>query len=145
MYFQFRDDEQAAIDEAEPLNEEELEEKAELLEQGFQWSKKDFNAFINAMENYGRSDLVGIAAALPDKTPEEVRKYHKTFWKRAKELPSYEKIVTAIEKGEQRIQRRIDIQQALDTKMGSYRLPLIQLKFQYGNNKGKSFNEDEDR
>ncbi|XP_055336791.1 chromatin-remodeling complex ATPase chain Iswi-like [Paramacrobiotus metropolitanus] len=142
---EIRDEEQQAIDDAEPLDEEESEEKAALLEQGFAWNKKDFAAFLTAMETYGRNDLASIENAVPGKTPEEVKKYHKVFWKRCKELPNYDKITAMIEKGEQRIQRRVDIQTAMDAKMQKYRLPMVQLKFQYGNSKGKSFNEDEDR
>lgn len=97
------------------------------------------------MEMFGRNDIDNVARSVAGKTEDEVKAYHKIFWKRGKELPNYEKLLASIEKGEQRIQRKIDMQTALDDKMSRYRLPLIQLKFQYGNNKGKSFTEDEDR
>ncbi|OWA51550.1 putative global transcription activator SNF2L1 [Hypsibius exemplaris] len=138
-------EEQEAIDDARPLSEIEQDEKSRLLDMGFDWTKKDFNAFIAAMETYGRGDLDSVALAVPGKDAEEVRKYHKTFWKRGKELPNFDKLVVLIDKGEQRIKRKIDIQSALEEKMASYRLPHIQLKFQYGTNKGKSFTEEEDR
>lgn len=39
---------------AEPLTEEELAEKEELLTQGFEdWSRRDFQQFIRALESYG--------------------------------------------------------------------------------------------
>ena len=138
-------EEQEAIDDALPLSEEEKEERYRLLEQGFDWTKKDFATFISAMETFGRNDLDSITVSIPGKEPEEVRRYHKVFWKRGKELPNFDKLVALIDKGEQRIRRKVDIQAALDEKIGGYRLPFIQLKFQYGTNKGKSFTEDEDR
>lgn len=38
-----RKEEQAQIDEAVPLSAEEEEEKKQLLESGWDWSRKDFN------------------------------------------------------------------------------------------------------
>ena len=127
------------------MDDQQKEEKNRLLERGFDWTKKDFSAYIAAMEMFGRNDIDNIARSVVGKTEDEVKTYHKIFWKRSKELPNHEKLLASIEKGEQRIQRKIDMQTALDEKMSRYRLPLIQLKFQYGNNKGKSFTEDEDR
>ena len=69
-----RKEEQRKIDEAEPLNEDELGEKEDLLKQGFSnWSKRDFNQFIKANEKYGRDDIESISKEVEGKTPEEVR------------------------------------------------------------------------
>ena len=39
---------------AEPLSEEELAEKEELIAQGFEdWSRRDFQQFVRALETYG--------------------------------------------------------------------------------------------
>lgn len=39
---------------AEPLTEEELAEKEELMQQGFEdWSRRDFQQFVRALETYG--------------------------------------------------------------------------------------------
>jgi hypothetical protein len=68
-----RKEEQQKIDDAEPLTEEELAEKDELLKQGFSnWSKRDFNQFIKANEKYGRDDIESISKDVEGKTPEEV-------------------------------------------------------------------------
>ena len=46
--------EQKKIDEAEPLTEEELAEKETLISQGFEnWSRRDFQQFVRALETYG--------------------------------------------------------------------------------------------
>lgn len=49
-----------------------------------------------------------------------------------------------IERGEARIQRRISIKRALDTKIGRYKAPFHQLRISYGTNKGKNYTEEED-
>ncbi|XP_063074711.1 SWI/SNF-related matrix-associated actin-dependent regulator of chromatin subfamily A member 5 [Engraulis encrasicolus] len=139
-------EEQAKIDEAEPLNEEELEEKENLLTQGFTiWNKRDFNQFIKANEKWGRDDLENIAREVEGKTPEEVMEYSAVFWERCNELQDIEKIMAQIERGEARIQRRISIKKALDSKIGRYKAPFHQLRISYGTNKGKNYTEEEDR
>lgn len=50
-----------------------------------------------------------------------------------------------IEKGEQKIHRRLEIQEALDRKVASYKHPFQQLKIAYGGSRGKNFTEEEDR
>ncbi|GAV00283.1 hypothetical protein RvY_11157 [Ramazzottius varieornatus] len=139
-------EEQAQIDEAVPLSAEEEEEKKQLLESGWDWSRKDFNAFIAAMEKFGRGDKDKIFTAVPDKTPEEVEAYYEVFWDRGPELENYDKLVALIEKGEQRLQRKADVQSALERKMAAYKSPLTHLKIVYGpNTKCRTYNEEEDR
>lgn len=53
--------------------------------------------------------------------------------------------IKTIEKGEQRIQRQHDIMHAIATKLEKYKNPWQELKLQYGQNKGKAYNEEEDR
>ncbi|XP_077035531.1 SWI/SNF-related matrix-associated actin-dependent regulator of chromatin subfamily A member 5-like [Agelaius phoeniceus] len=116
---QAQKEEQLKIDEAEPLNDEELEEKEKLLTQGFtNWNKRDFNQFLKANEKWGRDDIENIAREVEGKTPEEVIEYSAVFWERCNELQDIEKIMAQIERGEARIQRRISIKKALDTKVG---------------------------
>ncbi|ESO93825.1 hypothetical protein LOTGIDRAFT_182249 [Lottia gigantea] len=143
-------EEQQRIDDAEPLNEEELAEKEELLKPGTNggftnWSKRDFQQFIKANEKYGRDDIDSIAREVEGKTPEEVIQYSTVFWERCNELQDIEKIMAQIDRGEARIQRRIGIKRALDVKMARYRAPFHQLRIQYGTNKGKNYTEEEDR
>uniref|UniRef100_A0A4W5NZU7 SNF2 related chromatin remodeling ATPase 5 n=1 Tax=Hucho hucho TaxID=62062 RepID=A0A4W5NZU7_9TELE len=143
---QHQKEEQAKIDEAEGLSEEELEEKENLLSQGFTiWNKRDFNQFIKANEKWGRDDIENIAREVEGKTPEEVMEYSAVFWERCNELQDIEKIMAQIERGEARIQRRISIKKALDTKIGRYKAPFHQLRISYGTNKGKNYTEEEDR
>jgi len=133
-------------DDPTPLSEEEIEERERLLQDGFSnWSRRDFNAFVRSCEKYGRDSLSEIASEVEGKTEAEVRAYAKTFWKRTAELADEEKIIKTIEKGEHRIQRQQDIMNAIATKLERYKNPMVELKIQYGANKGKSYTEEEDR
>uniref|UniRef100_A0A8C4R299 SNF2 related chromatin remodeling ATPase 5 n=1 Tax=Eptatretus burgeri TaxID=7764 RepID=A0A8C4R299_EPTBU len=139
-------DEQTKIDSAEPLPEDEMEEKEKLLLQGFtNWNKRDFNQFIKANEKWGRDDIDNIALDVEGKSPEDVIEYSTVFWDRCNELQDIEKIMSQIERGEARIQRRIGIKKALDVKIARYKAPFHQLRIAYGTNKGKNYTEEEDR
>ncbi|XP_061349130.1 ISWI chromatin-remodeling complex ATPase CHR11-like isoform X1 [Gastrolobium bilobum] len=137
-------DEQEEV--GDPLTAEELEEKEHLLEEGFSsWSRKDFNAFIRACEKYGRNDIKNIASEMEGKTEEEVERYAKVFKERYKELNDYDRIIKNIERGEVRISRKDEIMKAIGKKLDRYKNPWLELKIQYGQNKGKLFNEECDR
>ncbi|XP_039058884.1 ISWI chromatin-remodeling complex ATPase CHR11-like isoform X2 [Hibiscus syriacus] len=139
------------IDEAEPeggdpLTAEELEEKEQLLEEGFSsWSRRDFNTFIRACEKYGRNDIKSIASEMEGKTEEEVQRYAKVFKERYKELNDYDRIIKNIERGEARITRKDEIMKAIGKKLDRYKNPWLEMKIQYGQNKGKLYNEECDR
>merc|ERR1719225_2580930 len=139
-------EEQRKIDEAYELNEEEQEEKEDLLTQGFtNWSKRDFNQFIRLHEKYGREDIDAISKEIEGKNPDEVKDYSAIFWERCQELQDIDRIMGQIEKGEAKIQRRALIRKALDAKIARYRAPFHQLRIAYGTNKGKNYTEEEDR
>ena len=75
----------------------------------------------------------------------QVRAYSKAFWERSEELTDHDRIMSIVEKGEQKIQRKKDIRRALEAKMARYRSPFHQLHIVYGTNKGKNYTEEEDR
>lgn len=55
------------------MTDEEIEEKNELLNQGFTfWSRREFQQFIKASEKYGRFDLENISLEIDTKTFNEV-------------------------------------------------------------------------
>ncbi|KAG8372974.1 hypothetical protein BUALT_Bualt12G0122800 [Buddleja alternifolia] len=133
-------------DVGDPLTAEEQEEKEQLLEEGFStWSRRDFNTFIRACEKYGRNDIKGIALEIEGKTEEEVERYAKVFKERYKELNDYDRIIKNIERGEARISRKDEIMKAIGKKLDRYKNPWLELKIQYGQNKGKLYNEECDR
>ncbi|KAF9172315.1 hypothetical protein BGX21_003396 [Mortierella sp. AD011] len=138
--------EQALIDTAEPLTEEETTEKEDLMQAGFEnWSKRDFISYYKACEKFGRNNLSEIANEIEGKTLQEVKAYSKVFWKRYSEIADHERIIAAIEKGESKIQRQSDIQDQLSAVIHRHRVPLQQLKIAYNQTKTKNYTEEEDR
>ncbi|XP_024526017.1 probable chromatin-remodeling complex ATPase chain isoform X2 [Selaginella moellendorffii] len=141
-----QDGETGDIEEGEPLTPEEQEEKEQLLREGFPtWNRKDFTNFIKACEKHGRSEIGKIALDMEGKTEEEVERYAKAFSERYKDLTEYDKIIKTIEKGEARLARRDEIMKSIGKKLDKYRNPWQELKIQYGQNKGKLYNEECDR
>uniref|UniRef100_A0A914YR45 Uncharacterized protein n=1 Tax=Panagrolaimus superbus TaxID=310955 RepID=A0A914YR45_9BILA len=139
-------EEQKKIDDSVPLTEDEIIERDELLTQGFtEWTRRDFTAFVKASEKYGRTDLDAIATEVENKTKEEVVEYANVFWENIEDLTDHEKILAQIERGEQRIEKRQAVKQALDRKVAKYKAPFHQLRLPYGGNKCKNYNEEEDR
>ncbi|XP_024388673.1 probable chromatin-remodeling complex ATPase chain [Physcomitrium patens] len=130
----------------EGLTEKEQEEKEQLLSDGFQnWSRRDFVAFVRACEKYGRYDLKSIASEIDGKAEEDVEKYSKVFWSRYNTLNDHERIIKNIERGEARISRKDEIMKSVSKKLDRYRNPWLELKIQYGQNKGKLYSEECDR
>ncbi|CDR98790.1 probable ISW2-ATPase component of a two subunit chromatin remodeling complex [Sporisorium scitamineum] len=140
--------EQEFIDTAEALTEEEVEEKEQLAQEGFgNWNRREFQIFVRGCERYGRKAFALITADMPDasKTEKEVREYSKVFWDRIDELADSSKLVARIEEGESKLAKQQHQEAVLKRKVHSYRQPLLQLKLHYGQNKGKSYSEEEDR
>ncbi|KAK0389686.1 hypothetical protein NLU13_3259 [Sarocladium strictum] len=139
---------QQEIDNAVPLTEEEREEKEQLSTQGFgDWTKRDFQQFVNGSGRYGRNDFEGISEEVDSKTPAEIKAYAKVFWQRYTEITDYNKYIKTIEDGEERTRKMEHQRKMLRKKMQQYRVPLQQLKVNYSvstTNK-KVYTEEEDR
>lgn len=150
-----RAEEQERINTAEPLTEEELTEKEELVKNGFEnWHRRDYYAFIRGNEKFGRKDLEGITTEVEGKTLEEVTAYAKVFWERYQEISGiynffnmldYQRTIAKIEEGEAKLDKLNEVQQVLHRRVTSLTAPLHQLKINYGQIKGKSYSEEEDR
>lgn len=139
---------QQEIDNAVALTEEERQEKEELSSQGFgQWTKRDFQQFINGSGKFGRTDYEGISTEIQAKDVPEIKEYAKVFWQRYTEISDYPKFIKVIEDGEERTRRIEHQRKLLRKKMQQYRVPLQQLKINYSvstTNK-KVYTEEEDR
>lgn len=143
------------------LDEAEKQEKEELLAQGFgNWTKRDYKAFLSAVERNGRNAPEAIFAEvseMTDKTVEEVAKYYSVFLKKVKDLPDAARILDRIERGEARIRRRLALERIIAEKVSRCPDPFRNLVIPYGVSKstlqgpsamtsaGRGFNEDEDR
>jgi SWI/SNF-related matrix-associated actin-dependent regulator of chromatin subfamily A member 5 len=138
---QEREKEQAFVDQAEPLTEEEEQEKEDLATQGFvDWNRRDFQHFIRGAEKYGRTKYADIAGEIETKTEKEVREYSKVFWDRYTEVPDYQRLVERIDAGEEKRKKVAHSEELLRKKVGTngFQIP-------YANsNKSKTFDENED-
>ncbi|KAF5332495.1 hypothetical protein D9611_005470 [Ephemerocybe angulata] len=138
---------QKFIDEAEPLTEEEQALKEELVASGFpDWSRRDFQQFVKALEAYGWDEEMDVYAnEIGDKTPEEVELYYQTFRERWTELPEYARIDARIKEGEAKRSKRQNLEYLLKQKINSVRYPMQELELNYPTTKGKVYSEEEDR
>ncbi|OCL14586.1 hypothetical protein AOQ84DRAFT_404523, partial [Glonium stellatum] len=139
---------QKEIDNAEPLTEQEQEEKAALIEKGFpEWNRRDFQQFLNGSAKYGRDNYEGISEEVDGKNAQEIAAYAKVFWKKYKSIENYQKYVGIIEEGEARTRKLEENRRLLKKKMAMYRVPLQQLKINYtvSTTNKKVYTEEEDR
>jgi hypothetical protein len=68
----------------------------------------------------------------------QVKRYSESFWSLGPHrLTNWETVKNQIEKGESKIQKRQEFMNAVKRKVEKYSNPWQQLKFQYGNAKGK--------
>lgn len=136
------------IENSRPLTEEEKNLKEELLRSGYSnWNRKNFLHFIHLCSKYGRNAILLIASEFEDKNLEEVREYAKKFWTSYEEIDGYERYISQIEMGEERIVRTKLQKESLRRKMSHYRYPLQELTLKYPpmSASKKTFTEDEDR
>mmetsp|Transcript_39745 Transcript_39745/g.128643 ORF Transcript_39745/g.128643 Transcript_39745/m.128643 type:complete len:827 (+) Transcript_39745:2-2482(+) len=131
---------------------EEIAEKKELEEleaAGFKdWTRNDYSRFIKSAEKNGRDKLEDITEdLLGTKTLEEVRIYSEAFWRLGPtHIGDWEKVSKKIEEGEKKIAEKYEMAQLLASKVKSAGdNPWDNLTLKYGNNRGKLFNEEEDR
>jgi len=130
------------------LNPRDQQRKQKLLQDGFgDWTRKDLRAFLAATERRGREDVETVVretVAETGKADDEVRRYHATFWRRYKELAEWERQLDKIEKGEKRLQRSLEIRDALAAKIARHAKHWQRLPLNYGASRGKVWTDEED-
>ncbi|KAF9225136.1 hypothetical protein BS17DRAFT_750623 [Gyrodon lividus] len=138
---------QEFIDTAEPLTEEELTLKERYSESGFyDWSRRDFQQFVRALESYGwTDDYELLASEIQDKDPKEVKRYYTYFKKHWKELAEHPRIAARITEGEAKRTKRSNLESLLAKKVASVKHPMQELELNYPTTKGKVYSEEEDR
>ncbi|KAJ7695171.1 P-loop containing nucleoside triphosphate hydrolase protein [Mycena rosella] len=138
---------QEFIDNAEPLTEEEIAKKDEYVEQGFpDWSRRDFQQFVKALESHGWGESFELyASEIQEKTPADVEKYYRAFEKKWKTLQEYPRIAVRITEGEAKRTKRDNLEYLLGEKVSSVRYPMQELELNYPTTKGKVYSEEEDR
>ncbi|CAK7896958.1 ISWI chromatin-remodeling complex ATPase Isw2p [[Candida] anglica] len=140
--------EQSEIENSRQITDEEKLIKEDLLGQGFSnWNRRDFIHFISVSSKYGRNSIRAIASEFEDKTIEEVREYAQAFWENYEQIDGFERFLTSIEQGEEKI-RKIKVQkESLRRKLSQYKYPLqeLMLKFPPASTSKRVFSEEEDR
>ncbi|KAG1746247.1 SNF2 family N-terminal domain-containing protein [Suillus occidentalis] len=138
---------QEFIDTAEPLTEEEQALKEKYTEAGFHdWSRRDFQQFVRALENYGWTDDYDLLSSeIQDKDWRQVKKYYLYFKKHWKELSEHPRIAARIAEGEAKRNKRSNLEFLLAKKIASVRYPMQELELNYPTTKGKVYSEEADR
>ncbi|KAG6331414.1 hypothetical protein ID866_7673 [Astraeus odoratus] len=138
---------QEFIDTAEPLTEEEQALKERYLEEGFhEWSRRDFQQFVRALETYGwTDDYELLASEIQDKDARQVKVYYQYFKKHWKELSEHPRIAARIAEGEAKRNKRSNLEALLSKKIASVQHPMQELELNYPTTKGKVYSEEEDR
>lgn len=147
MVEQERQAQQKIIDNAEPLTEEQVEEKESLQKEGFEhWSKRDFQQLVKAYEAHGKTASPELLAAeITGQEVDSVAEYVKAFWKLGPSLEDWDRITERIEEGESKRNRQIVLERLLHQKINSVRYPMQELDLNYPSTKGKIYSEEEDR
>ncbi|KAG2339495.1 hypothetical protein BDR05DRAFT_1062101 [Suillus weaverae] len=138
---------QEFIDTAEPLTEDEQALKEKYTEAGFHdWSRRDFQQFVRALENFGWTDDYDLLASeIQDKDWRQVKKYYLYFKKHWKELSEHPRIAARIAEGEAKRNKRSNLEFLLAKKIASVRYPMQELELNYPTTKGKVYSEEADR
>ncbi|ODV86386.1 hypothetical protein CANARDRAFT_27609 [[Candida] arabinofermentans NRRL YB-2248] len=139
--------EQAKIDDAPDMTEEEMALKEKYLQEGFgNWNRRDFMSFIHNCAKYGRKNIKAIAGDMKNVSEEDVKRYSDVFWVRYKEIDGHERYINQIEQGEKKLEK-IELQQKfLADKIRQHEAPLQKMIIQYPpNNSKRLYTEVEDR
>ncbi|CAE7161832.1 unnamed protein product [Rhizoctonia solani] len=141
-----RRQEQEAIDNAQPLTEEELAEKEALQDKGFgSWTKRYFQQYARGAGGHGSSDWEGIASKMDGKSAREVKEYARVFWSRYNKLADAERIMQCFEDADATREKQHLTEDLLRRKVAAYNFPMQELHLNYDQTKGKVYSEEEDR
>ena len=92
-------DEDSTIEEG--LTKAEYKEMCNILKKGFpDWTKKEYDIFINDADLYGKKNIDKYVDDITTKTKEEIIKYSKVFWELIDSLPEGQRILKNIERRE---------------------------------------------
>ncbi|KAL6121934.1 hypothetical protein NUSPORA_01090 [Nucleospora cyclopteri] len=99
-FFDLQNREEELYEKGEKLSDEEKVRKEELLQHGFDWTKKDYKAFLNAIETAGKNKEA-VCQIMSYK--KDVEKYFDVFFERYEELENAEKIGAIVERSESKV------------------------------------------
>lgn len=133
---------------SEGLNEDEVNELNEIIATGFtEWDKKDYEAFVSALDKYGRIAFDKIQSEIGTKNIEQVKAYIKAFWERINDVPEGAKILRNIERKEKIEKQKENSAKLLSKKVkqadGNYET--IKINYPNNSNRQSEFSIEEDQ
>lgn len=133
---------------SEGLNEEEILEMEEIISTGFNnWTKGEYDLFVNALEKYGRFNYEKIMEDVVTKNAEEIKNYSLVFWERINDVPDGAKIMRNIERKEKIEKQRDNSAKLLGKKVMQSDNNYESIKITYPNNSNRQseFSTEEDQ
>lgn len=119
----------------------------ELIEsKGFpDWDRRDYQKFIQALENYAIDDYKNISKHMDgSKTRDEVEEYATVFFKKIDSLNEAEKIKAKINKAQKNVSFNLRAPELIKAKVDQYENPFEEMNFTYATQKSKYFNRETD-
>lgn len=131
-FYDLQTKEEELFNKGQELSDDDKELKEQLLSKGFDWTKKDFKAFLSAFEQY-YNDVDQIKASLPKKS--DVEEYYNVFMSRYNELSEIYKVSGVIERAKQKHDKRKKIKRIFDRHMDDFEKYILSKNRFYLDNK----------
>ena len=121
-------------------------EKEVIESKGFpDWDRRDFQKFIQALENFATNDFGNISKHMDgSKTTEEVEEYATVFFQKIDSLNDKEKIKTKINKAQKNVKFNLKAPDLIRNKVSQYENPYEDMNFAFATQKSKYFNRETD-
>ena len=131
----------------EGLTKAEFKEMNPILKKGFpDWTKKEYDIFINDADLYGKKNIDKYVDDITTKTKEEIVKYSKVFWELIDSLPEGQRILKNIERRE-KLERQKNHNSRLISKkcenLEKDEFEAIKINFPPGNHQSEYTYEDD--
>jgi len=129
------------------LTKAEFKEMSSILKKGFpDWTKKEYDIFVNDADLYGKKSIDIIAKDITTKTKEDIIKYSKVFWELIDELPEGQRILKNMEKKEKLEKQKNHSSRLISKKcenLGDDEYENIRINFPPGNHQSEYSYEDD--
>ncbi|KAH8739693.1 hypothetical protein FG386_003384, partial [Cryptosporidium ryanae] len=131
--------------EVKDLTIEEKEEKKRLIQGGFKnWTRKEFNLLLRAIESKGIENISAISNYFPNKDKKEVEEYVSVFMERGpEELTDWNKYIKRIQSNKEDLRRKQEFIEIIKRKLSQYCDPWTELDLESLNiysKQGKNMN-----
>ncbi|KAG8783018.1 hypothetical protein FRC12_020188 [Ceratobasidium sp. 428] len=139
--------EQEEIDNAQPLTEEEQQEKETLQEEGFgSWTKRDFQQFVRGVERQAAPIGMVLRLRLMARRRKKSGSTRRCSGHGTPSFPvNAERIMQRFEDADNKREKQNVTENLLRRKVAAYNFPMQELHLNYNQTKGKIYSEEEDR